>query len=321
MRLLLASLFLLIAPTLSAQSPVATSKGAAAAPISVAVWPMKGCVISDKKIKNTFDVDGRTFQTCCGNCQEKVEADPATYAKKLDDAIIKSQTRGYPLKTCPISNKALTDTAVNAVSNGTLVRVCCNKCAAKVTSGEKPDAIAAVVSARHKRQSKTYPMKTCPVSGDELVAGESVEVMFGTQLVRLCCKGCVKELSKDSAKHLKTLKDARKSAREAKGGKTKKSKAGGEADKNGNAAAPVAAQLASKVTDKAAPAATSCCAEKAEQKPDAKTKCCAEKAEQKPDAKAKCCAEKAEQKPDAKAKCCAEKAEQKPDAKAQKVSG
>ncbi len=223
MRLLLASLFLLIAPTLSAQNPVATSKGAAAAPISVAVWPMKGCVISDKKIKNTFDVDGRTFQTCCGNCQKKVEADPATYAKKLDDAIIKSQTRGYPLKTCPISNRALTDTAVNAVSNGTLVRVCCNKCAAKVTSGEKPDAIAAVVSARHKRQSKTYPMKTCPVSGDELVAGESVEVMFGTQLVRLCCKGCVKELSKYSAKHLKYLNVALKSAREGMGGKTKKS--------------------------------------------------------------------------------------------------
>lgn len=296
MRLLLASLFLLIAPTLSAQDTVtATSKGAIAAPITVAVWPMKGCVISGKKVKKIFDVDGRTFQTCCGNCQKKVEADPATYAKKIDAAIIKSQTRGYPLKACPISKKALTDTAVNAVSNGTLVRVCCNKCAAKVTSGEKPDAIAAVISARQKRQSKTYPLKTCPVSGDELVAGESVEVMFGTQLVRLCCKDCVKGLSKDSAKHLQTLKDARKSAREAKGGKVKKNKknkAGGEVDKNDKAAAPITAQLASKVTEKTAPAAAKCCAEGGEKKAG----CCAEKAGQKTGEKAGCCSKKTEKK-------------------------
>jgi len=57
---------------------------------------------------------------------------------------------------------------------------------------------------------KTYPLKTCPVSGDKLGEhGKSVKVTApdGTD-VYLCCKDCVKDFKKDPTKYAKTVKDA-----------------------------------------------------------------------------------------------------------------
>ena len=40
----------------------------------------------------------------------------------------------------------------------------------------------------------------CPVSGEKLGSmGEPVDVLYGTRLVRLCCKSCGKEMRKDGA--------------------------------------------------------------------------------------------------------------------------
>ena len=68
---------------------------------------------------------------------------------------------------------------------------------------------------------KTYPLKTCSVSGDNLESndmGESpLDYLYtqknadGTETVRLirfCCKGCVTKFKKDPEKYLKMLDDA-----------------------------------------------------------------------------------------------------------------
>jgi hypothetical protein len=68
-----------------------------------------------------------------------------------------------------------------------------------------------------------YPLATCVISGDKLEAGdmgaiiEYVHKEAGKpdRLVRLCCKGCVKEFKKDPAKYLKIIDDA--AAAKAKG--------------------------------------------------------------------------------------------------------
>lgn len=73
---------------------------------------------------------------------------------------------------------------------------------------------------------KAYPLATCVVSGDKLEAGdmgpiiEYVHKEAGKpdRLVRLCCKGCVKDFKKDPAKYLKMIDDA--AAAKAKGEKT-----------------------------------------------------------------------------------------------------
>ena len=49
-------------------------------------------------------------------------------------------------------------------------------------------------------QVKTYPLDKCVVSGEPLDAmGGPLDVLYGTQLVRLCCKGCKKAFHKDAA--------------------------------------------------------------------------------------------------------------------------
>jgi len=80
-------------------------------------------------------------------------------------------------------------------------------------AAETPAAVAA------------YPLNTCVISGDKLEAGdmgpiiEYVHKEAGKpdRLVRLCCKGCVKDFKKAPAKYLKIIDDA--AAAKAKGGK------------------------------------------------------------------------------------------------------
>jgi hypothetical protein len=70
-----------------------------------------------------------------------------------------------------------------------------------------------------------YPMATCVVSGDKLEDGDMgppidyihKEEGKPDRLVRLCCKGCVKDFKKDPAKYLKMIDDA--AAAKAKGEK------------------------------------------------------------------------------------------------------
>ncbi|MDX9974445.1 MAG: hypothetical protein RBU21_15780, partial [FCB group bacterium] len=62
------------------------------------------------------------------------------------------------------------------------------------------------------------PLDTCLVSGDKLDGsdGEPVEYVTGNRLVRLCCKGCIKEFEKTPDKFLDKLDDAEKNRPAAK---------------------------------------------------------------------------------------------------------
>lgn len=87
-------------------------------------------------------------------------------------------------------------------------------------AAETPAAVAADSAA-----VAAYPLTTCVVSGDKLEAGDMgpiIEYVHKEEgkpdrLVRLCCKGCVKDFKKDSAKFLKKIDDA--AAAKAKGEK------------------------------------------------------------------------------------------------------
>jgi len=61
--------------------------------------------------------------------------------------------------------------------------------------------------------AKTYPLTTCPVSGDKLGAmGETIDTLYQGQLIRFCCKGCVKSFNKNPDKYLKAIDAAKKPA-------------------------------------------------------------------------------------------------------------
>jgi len=84
---------------------------------------------------------------------------------------------------------------------------------------------SAAVAADSAAGVAAYPLTTCVVSGDKLEAGDMgpiIEYVHKEEgkpdrLVRLCCKGCVKDFKKDSAKFLKKIDDA--AAAKAKGEK------------------------------------------------------------------------------------------------------
>ena len=57
---------------------------------------------------------------------------------------------------------------------------------------------------------KEYPLKTCPVSGEELGSGgmKSAKVTHDGTDVWLCCSRCQPKFEKDPAKYTKSVKDA-----------------------------------------------------------------------------------------------------------------
>jgi YHS domain-containing protein len=56
---------------------------------------------------------------------------------------------------------------------------------------------------------KSYPLNTCPVSGDKLGGhGKAVKVTYQGTDVYLCCRDCKKDFDKNPAKYVKIVKDA-----------------------------------------------------------------------------------------------------------------
>lgn len=74
-------------------------------------------------------------------------------------------------------------------------------------------ALAAADSASAAPAAKPYPLNTCIVSGDQLGAmGDTVVIVRQGQEIKLCCKGCVKDVDKDPARYLQKIEAARLAA-------------------------------------------------------------------------------------------------------------
>lgn len=226
-RILIASVSLLL--PLCAQDTAKPAAPAAKAAVAVqqqsakpyhvvAAYPLGTCVVSGEKLDAdavTFQAGGRTFMTCCKKCQAKVEKDPAPFAAKLDAAIVAQQAANYPLTNCPISGKKLgaMGDPHKLVLNGALVELCCDGCVEKATA--KAAAITEqILDAAYAAQAANYPLKTCAASGEKLGA-DVYDVMYGTRLIRFCCKDCVDDLKKDPTTILAKLDAAQKKSEPA----------------------------------------------------------------------------------------------------------
>ncbi|HEY0945604.1 MAG TPA: hypothetical protein VGD81_10065 [Opitutaceae bacterium] len=83
-------------------------------------------------------------------------------------------------------------------------------------ANDKPAASAQSASTDSAKAKADYPLTTCVVSGDPLEGGDMGEAIDYVhkeegkpdRLVRLCCKGCVRDFKKDPAKYLKAIDDA-----------------------------------------------------------------------------------------------------------------
>ena len=60
-------------------------------------------------------------------------------------------------------------------------------------------------------QARPYPLTTCIVSGDKLDSmGDPYVFTHAGREIKMCCKGCLDDFKKDTAKYLKQLDAAEK---------------------------------------------------------------------------------------------------------------
>ena len=66
--------------------------------------------------------------------------------------------------------------------------------------------LAVLAADQQPAKVKPYPLSTCVVSGEKLgEMGDPYVFTNGTRQIKLCCKSCLKDFKKDSAKYVKKL--------------------------------------------------------------------------------------------------------------------
>ena|ERR1051325_6635884 len=63
-------------------------------------------------------------------------------------------------------------------------------------------------------KAKAYPLKTCVVSGEKFGGdmGDPYVFTHEGREIKLCCKSCLKDFKKDTAKYIKKIEEAEKKA-------------------------------------------------------------------------------------------------------------
>lgn len=177
-------------------------------------YPLTTCPISGEKLVEGEAVDWvvkeRLVRLCCRDCVKAVEKDATKALKAVDDGVVSAQKPVYPLKTCVVTGKSLTDAAVDHVYGTKLVRLA-DKDAVAAFEKEPKGFMAKVDQAWIAAQVPTYKLKTCVVMTDEVLdpSGDIVDYLYGTTLVRFCCKKCLRKFEKEPEKYLKRLEGAK----------------------------------------------------------------------------------------------------------------
>jgi YHS domain-containing protein len=185
-------------------------------------YPLDTCIVTGQDLDEegapvVKTYDGREVRFCCEDCVSKFEGDKTGYLKKIDDAIVAHQKPGYPVETCVVSGEKLggeMGAAYDYVHKNRLVRLCCKNCVASLEK-DPGKYLAKLDNAVVEKQGKTYPLDVCVVSGEKLGGmGAPLDYVHNGQLVRFCCKGCVKPFEKDPANYMEKIHSATKGGAE-----------------------------------------------------------------------------------------------------------
>lgn len=176
-------------------------------------YPLETCPLTGEKLDEnakSLIVEGTLVRVCCAKCVKGVKASPTAAVAMVKRAVIAQQLASYPLKTCVVSGEPLGEKPVDMVIGTRLVRVCCTDCV-KVVNKDSSKHMATIDAALIRSQIEAYPSKACPVSGEALGSmGDPINRLYGTKLVRLCCKGCLKSYEKNPAKFAEQIYGTKK---------------------------------------------------------------------------------------------------------------
>lgn len=177
-------------------------------------YPLKNCPVSGEALGSMGDpidlvVKGRLVRLCCKDCVKSINKDSLAAFKKIDKAVIAAQKPSFPLTHCPVTGDKYDIDAIDKVIGTRYIKLCCKGCKRKL-SANPAKYLAEIDKALIKAQLADYPLKNCPVSGEPLGSmGDPIDQLYGTTLVRLCCKGCIKSFEKEPAKYIEKLDAAR----------------------------------------------------------------------------------------------------------------
>lgn len=117
------------------------------------VYPLETCLVTGGKLGSmgepvNYVYNNRLVKLCCAGCIEQIEADPAKYIAKLDEAVIAKQKDTYKLTTCAVTDEKLEAMGkpVDVVIANQLVRLCCAGCKGKLM--EDPTAYLSKVQGK-----------------------------------------------------------------------------------------------------------------------------------------------------------------------------
>jgi len=118
----------------------------------------------------------------------------------------------YPLMTCVVSGEKLGGDMGEPyvfTYEGREVKLCCKSCR-KDFDKDTAKYLALIDEAAKK--VKPYPLDTCVVSGEKLGGsmGDPYVFVQDGQEVKLCCKSCLKDFTKEPAKYLKKIQETAK---------------------------------------------------------------------------------------------------------------
>jgi mono/diheme cytochrome c family protein len=179
-------------------------------------YPPGACVISGEELGNReepvdYVVQERLVRLCCKDCKQEVDKDPASVFERIDAEVIAAQKPSYPLNYDPVTGEILGEGAIDYVHGTRLVRLANEGSVALFLKAPK-DALAIVDKALIDTQRASYPLDTCVVTEKTLgsMEGGPLDYLYGTRLVRFCCKECPPKFESDPAAYLEKLDEAAK---------------------------------------------------------------------------------------------------------------
>jgi hypothetical protein len=94
-------------------------------------YPLTKCIVDDAPLLQFVAgfgtvnavVRNRLFRLCSGKCRRALEQAPDRYFRQLDVAVIAGQKETYPLTTCLVSGKPLTEKSIDHVLANQLIRL------------------------------------------------------------------------------------------------------------------------------------------------------------------------------------------------------
>lgn len=183
------------------------------------LYPLSVCPVTGKALGSmgapvVKKYDGREVRFCCAGCVPKFDSDLQASFSKLDKQIVASQLSLYPLQTCVVAGGKLGSMGEpdNFVYRNRLVRFCCAGCRGNFQK-DPAKYLKLLDDAAAAQQRASYPLKTCPVSGQQLGSmGDPAEMILAGRLVRLCCPPCERQLHENPARFIAQIDEAWRTA-------------------------------------------------------------------------------------------------------------